>query len=140
MGPWWLYVLVFIFGYLTHKTFYFLRSIRISIGLIRVSQLVSLAVLAKSMENFYYSHTARLRHMREHDESENTIKDVRRSFNAEIMAYKERAIKEMLELHPKFYDPIVKFDNWKSGMSFLEENRVFVLNLLSQDKNDKENT
>jgi len=78
--------------------------------------------------------------MREHDESENTIKDVRRSFNAEIMAYKERAIKEMLELHPKFYDPIVKFDNWKSGMSFLEENRVFVLNLLSQDKNDKENT
>ena len=78
--------------------------------------------------------------MREQNESEKDIRDVRRSFNAEIMAYKERAIKEMLELHPKFYDPIVKFDNWKSGMSYLEENKVFVLNLLSQDKNDKENS
>jgi hypothetical protein len=140
MGPWWLYILVFMFGYFTHKTFYFLRSLRISIGLIRVSQLVSLAVLAKSMENFYYSHTARLRHMREHDESEKAIREVRRSFNVEIKAYKERAIKEMLDLHPKFYAPIVNFDNWKSGMSYLEENKVFVLNLLSQDKNDKENS
>ena len=137
MGPWWLYLLVFAFGYLTHKTIYFLRSVRISIGLIRVSQLVSLAVLAKSMENFYYSHTARLRYMREHDESEIAIRDVRRSFNAEIMAYKERSIKEMLDLHPKFYNPIVDFDNWNSGMSYLEENKKFVLNLLSQDKNDK---
>lgn len=137
MGPWWLYLLVFAFGYLTHKTFYFLRSARISIGLIRVSQLVSLAVLAKSMENFYYSHTARLRHMREHDESEGAIRDVRRSFNAEIMAYKERAIKEMLDLHPKFYNPIVDFDNWNSGMSYLEKNKQFILKLFAQDKNDK---
>ena len=140
MGPWWLYILVFAFGYLTHKTFYFFRSVRISIGLIRVSQLVSLAVLAKSMENFYHSHTAHLRHMREHDESEKDIRDVRRSFNAEIMTYKEKAIKEMLDLHPKFYDPIVDFDNWKSGMSYLEENKTFIIKLLSQDKNDKKNS
>ena len=137
MGPWWLYVIVFIFGYLTHKTFYFFRSVRISIGLIRVSQLVSLAVLAKSMENFYHSHTAHLRHMREHDESEKYIRDVRRSFNVEIAAYKERAIQEMLDLHPKFYTPIIDFDNWNSGMRYLEENKKFVLTLLSQDKNDK---
>jgi hypothetical protein len=140
MGPWWLYILVFIFGYFTHKTFYFLRSVRISIGLIRVSQLVSLAVLAKSMENFYNSHTARLRHMREHDKSEKEIREVRRSFNAEIMDYKERVIKQMLDLHPKFYDPIVNFNNWKSGMSYLEENKTFIIKLLSQDKNDKKNS
>tara|TARA_Y100001936_G_C15574816_1_gene409010 strand:- start:9 stop:245 length:237 start_codon:yes stop_codon:yes gene_type:complete len=78
--------------------------------------------------------------MREHDESEKAIREVRRSFNAEIKSYKERTIKEMLDLHPKFYDPIINFDNWKSGMSYLEENKVFVLNLLSQDKNDKENS
>ena len=136
MGPWWLYILVFIFGYLSHKTFYFFRSVRISIGLIRVSQLISLAVLAKSMENFYYSHTSRLRHMRENNESEKDIKDVRRSFNIEIFEYKEKAIKEMLDLHPKFYSPIVDFDNWKSGMKYLDDNKKFVLKLLAQDKND----
>ena len=73
MGPWWLYLLVFIFGYLTHKTFYFLRAVKVSINLIRVSQLISLGVLAQSLENFYYSHTARLRQMREGEVDEKDI-------------------------------------------------------------------
>ncbi len=138
MGPWWLYLLVFMFGYFTHKAFYFFRSIKISIGLIKVSQLISLAVLAKSMENFYRSHTARLRQMKEQNESDKDIKDVRRSFNMEIKNYKENAIKQMLNLHPNFYDPIVEFDNWKSAMKHLEDNRHFVLQILNQDEDDKE--
>lgn len=137
MGPWWLYLLVFVFGCLTHKTFFFFRSVKTSIGLIRVSQLISLAVLAKSMENFYYSHTARVRQMREDDESDKNIKDLRRSFNVEISNYKEKAIKEMLDLHPRAYAPIVDFDNWKSAMKYLEDNKQYVLALINQDKNDK---
>jgi ribonucleotide monophosphatase NagD (HAD superfamily) len=140
MGPWWLYLLVFVFGYFTHKIFYFLRSVKISIGLIRVSQLVSLAVLAKSMENFYYSHTSRLRHMRDHNESEKNLKVVRRSFNKEMSDYKEKAVKEILDLHPDFYDPIVEFHDWKSAMKYLEDNQQFVFQLLNQDKNDKKNS
>ena len=136
MNSWWLYLLVFVFGYITHKTFYFFRSAKVSIGLIRVSQLISLAVLAKSMENFYYSHTARLRHIREYDGNEEDIKDLRLAFNSEISNYKERAIKEMLDLHPAFYSPIIDFDNWNSAMKHLEDNKQFVLNILNQDKND----
>jgi hypothetical protein len=134
MGPWWLYLLIFIFGYLTHKTFYFFRSVRISIGLIRVSQLISLSVLASSMENFYHSHTTRLRQMRESGENENNIRDVRRLFNVEIGGYKEKAIKEMLELHPAFYDSIVDFNDWRTAMKYLNENKQFVLNILKQDE------
>jgi hypothetical protein len=140
MGPWWLYIIVFLFGYLTHKTFFFFRSARISIGIVRTSQLISLAVLAKSMENFYYSHTARLRHMREQNEDTKNIKDARRSFSVDISNYKESSIKEMLNLHPKFYDPIIDFDNWKSAMKYLEENNNYILQLLDRDKNDKENS
>jgi hypothetical protein len=136
MGPWWLYLLVFMFGYLTHKTFYFFRSIRISIGLIRVSQLISLSVLAKSMEHFHHSHTARLLHMRKNDASEKDVRDLRRSFNIEISNYKEKAIKEMIELHPKFYAPIIEFDNWNSGMKYLNDNKQFVLKILTMSKND----
>ncbi len=134
MGPWWLYLLIFLFGYYTHKTFYFFRSIKISIGLIRVSQLISLSVLANSMENFYYSHTSRLRQMRENGESEENLRDTRRSFNAEINGYREKAIKEMLKLHPEFYNPIVDFKDWNTAMKYLNENKEFVLNLLNQDK------
>lgn len=136
MGPWWMYVLVFLFGYFTHKTFYFFRSLKISIGLIRVSQLVSLAVLARSMENFYYSHTAHLRQMRDNNKSEEDIRDARRSFNNEIKDFKNKAIKEILDLHPRFYDPIIDFDDWKTAMKYLDDNREYVLQLLNQDKHD----
>tara|TARA_R100000808_G_scaffold25051_1_gene60908 strand:- start:6767 stop:7189 length:423 start_codon:yes stop_codon:yes gene_type:complete len=137
MGPWWLYLLVFIFGYLTHKTFYFIVSTKISIGIVRISQLVGLMVLARSMENFYHSHTARVRQMREQDESEKNIRDLKRSFNMEISNYRNKAIEEMLNLHPKFYNPIVDFDNWKSAMEYLENNKQYVLQLLNQDTDDK---
>ena len=134
MGPWWLYALVFLFGYMTHKTFYFLRSIRISIGLIRVSQLISLAILAKSTEYKYLSHTERLRQLKENGAAEKDSRDLRRAFNAESSNYKEAAIKAILEQHPKFYNSIVEFDNWKSAMQYLEKNKQFVLKLLKQDK------
>lgn len=136
MEYWWLYSLIFVFGYVTHKTFYFFRSVKISIGLIRVSQLISLGVLAKSMENFYYSRTVRLREMQEVGESDKNIRDFKRSFNLKISDYKHKTIKEMLDLHPKFYDPIIDFDDWNSAMKFLNENKQFVLQLLSQEKND----
>ena len=136
MEHWWLYLLVFVFGYLTHKTFYFVRSSRISIGLIRMSQLISLGILARSMENFYYAHTARLRQLKENNESAAVIKDTRRSFNMEISTYKEKAIKEMIESHPKFYAPIVNFTDWKSAMKYLETHRSVVTHLLDSRSDD----
>ena len=136
MGYWWLYLLVFVFGYVTHKTFYFFRSIKISIGLIRVSQLISLTVFAKSMENFYYSRTIRLKQMAESNDDEKNIRDFKRSFNIELSDFKEKAVKEMLDLHPKFYDPIIDFDGWNSAMKYLDENKQYVQQLLNQDKND----
>tara|TARA_B100000686_G_C16675819_1_gene909068 strand:- start:344 stop:766 length:423 start_codon:yes stop_codon:yes gene_type:complete len=140
MDPIWLYVLTFVFGYYTHKAFYFFRSMRLSIGLIKVSQLVSLAVLARSMENFYYSHTTRLRHMRDVGSSEGDLKDARRSFNVELTTYKEKVIGEIIALHPRFYHSVVPFDNWRSAMKHLEENKEFVLQMLDSEKNDKKDS
>ena len=137
MGPWWMYILVFIFGYMTHKTFYFFRSLKISIGLIRLAQLFSLAVLAKSMEHFRYAHTLRMRTMRENGDSEKEINLQRRSFNAELSELKEKAVQEILDLHPTFYQPIVDFNNWNSAMKHLNNNKDFMLEILSKDKNDK---
>ena len=128
MGPWWMYILVFVFGYFTHKTFYFLRSVKVSIGLIRVSQLVSLGLLMKSIENLYFSHTTKLRQLRESGMSEKDLNEVRRSFNNEIREHKSKAIDQLLELHPKFYDPIIDFDDWNSGMKYLENNKEFMIN------------
>ena len=128
MGPWWMYALVFLFGYFTHKTFYFLSSVKISIGLIRVSQLVSLGLLTKSIENLYQSHTLKLRQLRATGATDKELNTVRRSFNDEIKEYKSKAIDELLKLHPSFYESIIDFDDWNSGMKYLENNREFMIN------------
>ena len=140
MGPWWMYMLVFLFGYFTHKTFYFLRSLKLSIGLIRISQLFSLAILAKSMEHFYYAHTLRMRRMRENGDSEKEINLQRKTFNTELLELKEKAVQEILDLHPAFYDPIIDFDNWNSAMKYLNSNKQYMLDILSKDTDDKETT
>ena len=88
------------------------------------------------MENFYSAHTLHLRQMRESERSEGEIKDARRLFNKEIKTYKEESIKQMLDLHPKFYEPIIDFDDWKSGMKYLENNKDFVMNLFGVKDND----
>ena len=133
-------MLVFLFGYFTHKTFYFLRSLKLSIGLIRISQLFSLAILAKSMEHFYYAHTLRMRRMRENGDSEKEINLQRKTFNTELLELKEKAVQEILDLHPAFYDPIIDFDNWNSAMKYLNSNKQYMLDILSKDTDDKETT
>jgi len=75
--------------------------------------------------------------MKEQNESEKDIRDVRRSFNMEISTYKQRAVQEMIDLHPKFYHPLIDFDDWKSAMSHLEKHHAFVLQVIHQANNDK---
>ncbi len=62
---WIQFILVFIFGYVTCKTFYFLNATRTSINIIKTAQLLSLAILAKSMEHFAYARTFKVLTMKE---------------------------------------------------------------------------
>ena len=134
MGPWWLYLLVFIFGYLTHKTFYFFRSMRTSIGLIRISQLVSLNIMARSMEHYYYAHTAKIRQLTESGEDQETIRQSRRVFSKEMSSLKEKYIKQLVEMHPRFFTPTVNLTNWKSAMKHLDDHRNVVDFLLDEEQ------
>ena len=134
MGPWWLYLLVFIFGYLTHKTFYFFRSMRTSIGLIRISQLVSLNIMARSMEHYYYAHTAKIRQLTESGEDQETIRQSRRVFSKEMSSLKEKYIKQLVGMHPRFFTPTVNFTNWKSAMKHLDDHRNVVDFLLDEEQ------
>ena len=70
---WVFYFLLFFFGYMTARTFYFVKASRLSITLIRISQIVALGMLAKSMEHFQYSKTYRLNAMALNGETEHNM-------------------------------------------------------------------
>ena len=120
---WLQYFLVFVFGYLTCKTFYFFRATRTGILIVKSAQVISLAILAKSMENFAFSRTYKILTLQESGASEQNIGAYTINIDLAINSYKEKAIKHIVEQHSKFYKEILDFDDWRSGMDYLEQNR-----------------
>jgi hypothetical protein len=120
---WLQYFLVFAFGYLTCKTFYFFRATRTGILIVKSAQVISLAILAKSMENFAFSRTYKILTLQESGASEQNIGAYTINIDLAINSYKEKAIKHIVEQHSKFYKEILDFDDWRSGMDYLEQNR-----------------
>ena len=120
---WLQYFLVFVFGYLTCKTFYFFRATRTGILIVKSAQIISLAILAKSMENFAFSKTYKVLTLKESGASEQNINAYTINIDLAIESYKEKAIKSIVEQHSKFYKEILDFNDWKSGMHHLEQNK-----------------
>ena len=118
---------MFVFGYLTCKVFYFLRSVRLSIVLIKLSQVISLAMLVRSIEHFSYARALRIRNMRASGESDHNIAAFQIRFDEELQKFKHASIKDLCDLHPSFYEDIVPFKDWDSAMFYLNnEGRLYM--------------
>ena len=118
---------MFIFGYMTCKAFYYLKSVRVSIQLIHTSNLVSLFLLTRALENFEYSRMLCLKDLRERETSERNLKIYEENLNQEIEVFKKKSISLLLEVHPDFFKDIIPYTDWKSGMKYLESNKNVIV-------------
>jgi hypothetical protein len=75
------------------------------------------------MENFAFSKTYKILTLKENNENEHNINAYCFNIDLAIVSYKEKAIKHIVEQHSKFYRKILDFDDWKSGMEYLEQNK-----------------
>ena len=121
-----LYFLVFLFGYVTCKTFYFLRANRISLSLIKLGQIIHLSNTLKCVEHLIYTRERLREYYLKMDKSSVEISAIEMKFNNDIENLKHNSIKYMLKMHPKFYRETLKFDDWESSMEFLTENKELV--------------
>ena len=103
MEYWWIYLLTFLFGYITHKTFYFLRSARLSLSLIKASHIIYLSLLIKAIENFAYTKTLTMQQMKETDKSREQIRKFEYRHDEDVALFKARSIAVLLEYHPPFF-------------------------------------
>ena len=83
MDPWWLYLLVFIFGYVTCQTFYFVRSTRVSLKLMKSSRVIYLLMMAKAMEKYKIAEEVMIQHMQESGKDQFTISKFKDSIEKE---------------------------------------------------------
>ena len=70
---WILFTFAFILGHITCKTFYFYKATRSSFITLKLAHITALAILAKSLEDFYYAKVYRMQKMVESEETEHNI-------------------------------------------------------------------
>ena len=128
MGPWWLYLLVFIFGYTTCRTFYFLRSARLSLSLIKYSQIIYLSCVHKAVE-----HLSAIKPVIEETETE-VPDDLQQKIDEQISILKNNSINYLISMHPKFYRESLIFDDWESSSNFLEEKKEEAFNFWKHNR------
>ena len=133
---WALLTLMFIFGYVTCKVFYFIKATRSSVLLLKAAQLVSLGLLARAMEDYYYAKIYRMEKMVESGESEHNINAYSYLIEEEIEHYKSKSIRGLVELHPPLFKEVAEFEDWKSGMQFLKKNEKVVQSFFRRRQDD----
>lgn len=127
MPEWWVGILIFLFGYVTCKTFYFVRSARTSLVILKSAHVIYLSTLLKSIEHLSYSRELVLEQLLKAQKSSPQISSFEMRYEEDVRQFKRRAIDILLYSHPSFFRPMVEFDDWRSAMKFLEDNRESAL-------------
>jgi len=134
MDIWWLHALVFIFGYITCKTFYFLNTTRVSLKLLKSGRVAYLLMCVKALEQYVMVGTLMKQNLEKIKESENTKKSFSLQFQNQIEDFKVRTIREAVRATPEIFQENLEFHDWDSAMLYLENNREEALKFWGTNK------
>lgn len=127
MTYWWMYILMFVFGYMTHKTFYFMRSTRLSIMLVKMAHVIYLTSLIKSLEHMTYARELVLESLIKTERNATQISIFEKKYDDDIKHFKTKAINTLIYAHPPFYLNMLEFDDWDTAMTYLQTNKKTAL-------------
>jgi len=123
VGDWWLYILVFLFGYVTCQTFYFMKGTRITLKLLKSSKVVYLSMLVKAIENYAASEALMLQYMNDSKTPQNIKEAFGINFEAEKDLFKRKTIKYLIDSTPHTFKENIGFYDWDTAMLYLSLNR-----------------
>jgi len=137
-------MLLFAFGWASCLLFYFGKSVNFFYQMVKISQLLSLFILARAMEHFTYAKEFRVKTMIENDDTEHNIYCARMQFEDEINFFKKSSLKELKEILGFFQsldmmrnsDTKNIFSDWNSAMSYLADNTEFILTFMKKHKGE----
>ena len=103
MENWWFYILMFVFGYFTHKTFYFLYAGRLSVTLLRASQIIYLSSIIKAIEHMSYAREVSLEYLAKSQKSGFEIYTFEQGFEEDLKTLKDRSVSVLVYNHPGLF-------------------------------------
>ena len=127
MEYWLLGLLTFIFGYLTCATFYFLRSARLSVVLMRSSHVIYLSSLMKAIEALVYAREIMREHMLRSEKTSAEISTFEYRFEQDVSHLRTRSVEMLHLLHPEPFRRMIEFEDWSGAMEYLSQHRAATL-------------
>lgn len=134
MGPWWMYTLVFIFGYVTCRTFYFVRASRISLRILVYSQIIYISIMVRIMEKLLKVKRFSNNVQKSVKEMAPICNDINKKVDNEMAILKNNSINYLINMHPKFYRDSLTFKDWNTSMKFLEDKKQEAFNFWKHDE------
>ena len=123
MDIWWLHALVFIFGYMTCKTFYFLNTTRLSIKLIKSSRIIYLLMAVRAVENYIMSERIMKNNLDKTNEEDKSVKALEEKCASELEYFKTQAIQHLILQTPDAFRPGLEFEDWATAMVHLQRHK-----------------
>ena len=123
--------LIYVFGYVTCKTFYYLKASRLGVTLIQTANVFSLFLLTRALENYEVSRALCLNDLKQKNLSKKNLEVYETNLQTEVDNFKRKSITSLIGSHPGFFESVLDYDDWESGMKFLEDNKDLIINAYS---------
>ncbi len=123
---WVLYGLLFVFGYVTCQTFYFLKSTRLSLILLRATHLIYLSSTMKALEHMSFARGIVLEHMLRTEKGSAAISTFEIRHEEEVAKLKTRSIDLLIDLHPEFFQRMMEFENWEEASQYADTHKDII--------------
>ena len=128
MDIWWLHALVFIFGYVTCKTFYFINTARLSLKLLKSSRIIYLVLATRALENYATSERIMKKYLIDTDANKETKNDFELRFEEEKLLFKAQTIATLIGQTPKAFKEGIEFHDWDTAMIHLQRHKEEAFN------------
>jgi len=123
--------LMYVFGYVTCKTFYYLKASRLGVTLIHTANVFSLFLLTRALENYEVSRSLCLNDLKQKNLSKKNLEAYETNLQTEVDDFKRKSIASLIGLYPDFFESVLDYNDWESGMKFLEDNKDLIINAYS---------
>ena len=128
---WLLYVLMFVFGYYTCKTFYVFRSGAVTVTMLKLTYLTSILVLVRALEQYSYVKQFGAQQLTRKDASDADIKNYKIYIDNDIEYFKTKSINNILDCTPTYFKQIPQFNDWESAMQYIQDNKELITHVIN---------
>jgi len=110
---------MFLFGYVTHRTFHTYTSTKTGSLIFLHSKMTALLILLRAIEQYSYVKTFGIMQLEQKDATKNEVSAYKIMIDNDIDFFKRQSIKNINSHIPEYLKVLEHFDNWDEAMLFL---------------------